>query len=210
MTNKILDVPYLSQPTDNTCQSTCLSMFAQYLEQKLMKSTPAGGKAIGDIWTEINTGEERPVKGRNAYENMRWWLEKHFSPPLKFEVGSTRNADEAIASVVARVDRGYPVMVSTNHERTDGHIILVIGYEGFKAGSCDPNVQFVCHDPYGKFGPKLKSKLYGKRRFEQGMTLMAGGEVGPGKAVKYDYEGIRRIRSDKHSNGTYFLVSVKL
>ena len=210
MSGKLLDVPYLTQPTDNTCQSTCLSMFAQYLEQKLMKSTPAGGKAIGDIWAEINTGDARPVKGRNAYENMRWWLEKHFSPPLKFEVASTRNPDEAIASVVARIDRGYPVMVSTNHERTDGHIILVIGYEGYKAGMCDPNVRFVCHDPYGKFGPKLKSKQFGKRRYDQGMTLMAGGEVGPGKAVRYDYDGIHRIRSDKHSNGTYFLVSVKL
>jgi len=71
-------------------------------------------------------------------------------------------------------------------------------------------VRFVCHDPYGKFGPKLKSKQFGKRRYDQGMTLMAGGEVGPGKAVRYDYDGIHRIRSDKHSNGTYFLVSVKL
>jgi hypothetical protein len=36
---------------------------------------------------------------------------------------------------------------------------------------------------------------------------LEGGEVGPGKGVVYDYNGIRRIRADKHSNGTYFLIS---
>ena len=30
--------------------------------------------------------------------------------------------------------------------------------------------------------------------------------VGPGKAVSYDYQGIRRSRFDKHSAGTYFMI----
>jgi hypothetical protein len=207
---KVLDVPYLVQPTAITCQSTCLSMFAQFLEKKLMMSTPAGGVGIQEIWAEINTSRDRPAQERNSYQNMRWWLEKYFTPPFQFEVKSTKNVDEAILEVVAHIDKGFPVMVSTNHERTDGHIILVIGYEGYTPGVCDPNVRFVCHDPYGKFGPQLHSKLYGKRRFEGGMSLQGGGQVGPGKAVQYDYQGIKRIRSDKHSTGTYYLVSAKV
>ncbi|MGH7304484.1 MAG: C39 family peptidase, partial [Candidatus Rokuibacteriota bacterium] len=115
-----------------------------------------------------------------------------------------------IQLMVQYIDHGYPVMVSTNHSQTDGHIILVIGYENFDSSMSSPSVRFVCHDPYGKFNPALKSKLFGKRRFEGGTSLAEGGETGPGKGLRYDCDGIRRVRNDRHSSGTYFLVSAKL
>jgi hypothetical protein len=203
--NKTLPVPYLTQPTPNTCQSTCLKMFSMFLNDRLGRSSPIDRMSILEIWKEINEGNDRPVKERNSYENMKWWLGKNF-PMFKFTVQSTRNTDEAMTKVVARIDDGFPVMVSTNHAKTDGHIILVIGYRGAVANAC-ADVQFVCHDPYGKFNPKLGSKAFGKNRFDGGTCLEGGGETGPGMGVIYDHDGIRRIRSDKHSNGTYFLIS---
>lgn len=211
--SKTLDVPYYTQPTSNTCQSTCLRMFATYLERHvLFQSTQGGTKDILAIWKEINTGSERPVKARNSYENMKWWLEKYFAP-FKFEVRSTKSADEAMDKVVQYIDRGFPVMVSTNHNRTDGHIILVIGYSNFVRirHVCSPEffgrIRFTCHDPYGKFDPQLGSKLFGKKRWTGGLSLGQGGEVGPGKAVELGINGIRRNRSDRHSASTFYLVS---
>jgi len=115
----------------------------------------------------------------------------------------------AIDNVVGHIDVAFPVMVSTNHEWTYGHIILVIGYEEYAPESCS-SVRFICHDPYGKFNPQLHSKDYGKRRLQGAMSFWSGGEVGPGKAVSYDYQGIRRSRFDKHSAGTYFMISAAI
>src|SRR5437870_13584998 len=42
------------------------------------------------------------------------------------------------------------------------------------------------------------------------MSFVTGGEIGPGKGLRYDYDAIRRVRNDKHSSGTYFLVSAQL
>ena len=205
MIDHILPVPYLTQPTAITCQSTCLKMYALYLANRLAMSSVVQGMEINEIWNEINRSNDRPVKERNAYENMVWWLKKYF-PIYEFSVTPTRNTDEAMSHIIGRIDSGFPVMVSTNHDRTAGHIILVIGYNG-AATQQSTSVKFLCHDPYGKFNPQLGSKIYGKRRFEGGSSLLDGGEVGPGKGVVYDYSGIRRIRSDKHSNGTYFLIA---
>jgi len=135
---------------------------------------------------------------------MKWWLKKYF-PQYDFSVKSVRNADEAMAYIVNKIDAGFPVMISTNHSRTSGHIILVVGYKNHHPGQCS-SVEFVCHDPYGKFNPQIGSKKYGKRRYNEGMSLASGGENGPGKAVTYDHQGVRRIRSDKHSSGVYFLI----
>lgn len=202
---KILNVPYLTQPTSITCQSTCLKMFSLYLLNRLAMSSPIQGKAITDIWKEINESPNRPEHLRNSYQNMVWWLNTQF-PKYKFSVKKTRDTDEAISYVVEKIDKEFPVMISTNHSRTSGHILLVIGYKGAEKNAC-ANVQFVCHDPYGRFNPQLGSKAFGRRRYDGGSSLAEGGEVGPGKAVIYDHRGIRRIRSDKHSNGTYFLLS---
>ena len=205
----MLDVPYLIQPTPITCQSTCLSMFAKYLEKKIAIPTAAGDLGIQEIWNAINTSKDRPSKERNSYQNMRWWLAKYFTPPFEFEIKSTKNADEAIDNVVGHIDVAFPVMASTNHEWTYGHIILVIGYEEYAPESCS-SVRFICHDPYGKFNPQLHSKDYGKRRLQGAMCFWSGGEVGPGKAVSYNYQGIRRSRFDKHSAGTYFMISAAI
>jgi hypothetical protein len=207
-TEKLLAVPYLVQPTSNTCQSTCLKMFGLYLARRNLVSSPVEGKRIIDIWEEINAGTERPSKARNSYANMKWWLERYF-PRERWYVRSTKNMEEAIAWIVRSVDAGYPVIVSTNHSRTDGHIILIIGYQSYTPNQCSADLRLVCHDPYGKFGPQLKSKDYGKRRYAGGMSLVEGGETGPGKAVLYDSNGIRRIRTDKHSSGTFFLISAE-
>jgi len=202
---RVLDVPYLVQPTSNTCQSTCLKMFAAYLAKKTLVSNPGAAKPIQDIWKEINTGTARPSQVRNSYQNMIWWLGKYFAPK-QFHVTSLKAVDDAIRKVVHCIDHDYPVMVSTNHSRTSGHIILVIGYETSVVASA-PNTHFICHDPYGKFDPQLLSKTYGSRRYEGGVSLPSGGEIGPGKNVVYDYDGIRRIRKDKHSTDTFFLIS---
>jgi hypothetical protein len=206
---RILDVPYFTQPSPITCQSTCLKMFAKYLEQRMQMSSAGAEKSVYEIWKEINEDPERPSKVRNSYENFSWWLQKYFGS-RRFEVKSSRSVDEAIQLVVRYIDHGYPVMVSTNHSRTDGHIILVVGYENFEPSMSSARVNFVCHDPYGKFNPALGSKLFGKRRFDTGMSLMSGGEIGPGKGLRYDYDAIRRVRRDKHSSGTYFLVSARI
>ena len=205
MAEKILDVPYFTQPTSNTCQSTCLKMFGHYLAGRLAMSSMVHGQPITGIWKEINESEERPSQVRNSYQNMVWWLNKYF-PSYNFLVKETRNTDEAMLYVVNKINAGFPVMVSTNHSRTSGHIILVIGYKNHYANQSS-SVEFVCHDPYGKFDPQLGSNTFGTRRYSEGRSVMEGGEVGPGKSVTYNNQGIRRIRADKHSNGTYFLIS---
>ena len=202
MPDNILSVPYLCQPTSITCQSTCLKMYALYLSN--MSSTIQKIEIV-DIWKDINESSGRPSHDRNSYQNMVWWLKNKFENN-KFTIKTIRNTDEAMSFVVNSIDSGFPVMVSTNHGRTDGHIILVVGYTGLELNMC-ANVRFICHDPYGKFNPQLLSNKYGKKRYEGGSSLVNGGEVGPGKSVEYDYNGIRRIRSDKHSSGTYFCIS---
>jgi hypothetical protein len=204
MMEKILDVPYVTQPTSTTCQSTCLKMYGLYLTGRL-RSSIVEAMDISQIWKEINEGSDRPSKNRNSYVNMAWWLEKYF-PPYKFPIFNTRDTDQAMRHIVEKIDSGFPVIVSTNHSGTSGHIILVCGYRGAEKYQ-STNIKFVCHDPYGKFNPQLGSKLFGSRRYQGGSSLMSGGESGPGKKVVYDYSGIRRIRADKHSNGTYFLIA---
>ena len=202
---KILDVPYFVQPTPITCQATCLKMFASYLARRSATSNPGASASIQEIWQEINTGFARPYPGRNSYRNMRWWLEQYF-PSRRFEVASASDVASATRLLTDKVNLGYPVMVSTNHARTSGHIVLVVGYLGphqFESG----DIHFVCHDPYGKFDPQLLSKDYGRNRFSGGRSLLTGGESGPGKSVVYDIEGVRRSRKDKHSAGMFYMIS---
>lgn len=202
---RVLPVPYFVQPTPITCQSTCLKMFASYLESKRAMTSEGANKSIEDIWREINTGNERPTKARNAYANMVWWLGKYFAPAT-FEVVETGDPVTAARIVRRKIDAGFPVMVSTNHDRTSGHIILIVGYQG-DPGPLSGGLEFICHDPYGKFDPQLHSHQYGKRRYEGGVSLMSGGESGPGEAVIYNEQGIQRIRRDRHSAGKFFLIS---
>ena len=98
MISRVLPVPYYTQPTAITCQSTCLKMFGKYLERKQLISSAGANKWIEDIWKEINTGSERPVQARNAYANMVWWLEKYFSP-IMFRVEETTDTAKAMQIV---------------------------------------------------------------------------------------------------------------
>jgi hypothetical protein len=205
---KVLPVPYFTQPTGITCQSTCLKMFATYLEARLRQSTGAADRDISDIWTDINTGTKRPVRLRNAHANMKWWLETYF-PRVKFEYTTTSDAVLALESIVGFIDDGFPVMVSVSHAGVAGHIILVIGYENYLPKQSSPDFNLVAHDPYGRFDPALTERLFGKQRWDRGMSLMAGGEQGPGARNRLPIQSVGRRRAGDKRSGTFYLLSAK-
>src|SRR4051794_26062619 len=119
-----LTVPYFTQPTPNSCQSTVLKMMAAYLERAVfLQSTGAGTRAILDIRKDINEGTKRPNKEENSHENFKWWLEQHF-PMLRFEYIRTNHEDRAVEALVRFIDAGFPVLLSVSHARTKGHIVL--------------------------------------------------------------------------------------
>jgi hypothetical protein len=62
---------------------------------------------VQEIWKEINEEASRPSNARNSYENFKWWLEKYFNP-IKFEVKSSKNVDEAVQILVNYIDHGFP------------------------------------------------------------------------------------------------------
>ena len=208
--NKSLNVTYYVQPTSITCQSTCLKMYAKYLESHFGMSNEGAAKSIQDIWTEINTGAERPVQYRNHYTNMIWWLDKYFQP-LKFYRKTTKKPDEATKLIIKSIDHGFPLIASTNHSRTSGHIIMIIGYKNYSLVQKNyDNVEFICHDPYGKFNNSLNSKLYGKKRFDGGMSLIGGGNTGPGEGIAYSSNSIRRMRENRYGYMNYRLLTAQL
>ena len=195
--SKLLSVPYLTQPTYNTCQSTVLKMYSMYLSQRLGMSSPAAAKEIEAIQQEMKTDPKRPVKGASSYlahANFVWWMNKYFTS-LTFKKVTTKNKLTANKLITGSINSGFPVIVSTSHSRTRGHIILVIGY---KKNADTGALRFICNDPYGKFDPSLNSKLFSKRRYTGGMTLLDCSEEGPGKQVTYNSRAIMRSRkSDK-------------
>jgi peptidase C39-like protein len=204
--SKTLPVPYYVQPTGITCQSTCLKMFATYLEERLQLSTGAGERNIGDIWTDINTGTKRPVQARNAHANMKWWLETHF-PRVKFEYVTSHDPIAALRSIVSFIDKGFPVMMSVSHVNVEGHIILVLGYENYRPSQSSPDFNLVVHDPFGRFDPSLSQRLFGKKRWDGGTSLMSGGESGPGASVRLPLESVSRQRKGDARRGTFYLLS---
>ena len=204
---KILPVPYFSQPTGITCQSTVLKMFASYLEQSVvMQSTGAANRDILDIWKDINTDPKRPSMMRNAHSNMKWWLEKYF-PRLNFQYIQTRDETQATEKIVRFINGGFPVLVAVSHISVQGHIILVTGYENYIPNACSPDFKLVVHDPYGKFDPTLKSKLFGARRWEGGASLVGGGERAPGTGTRLPITSVSRQRPGDSNFGTFYLLS---
>jgi hypothetical protein len=205
--NKILPIPYYTQPTSNTCQSTVLKMFANYLESCVyLQSTGAGEREILQIWKDINEDPKRPVKARNAHLNMKWWLEKHF-PRLRFHYVPTRDETQATESIVRFINGGFPVLMSVSHINVAGHIILVTGYEHYVPFASSMDFKLVVHDPYGRFDPSLKSKMFGKRRWDVGASLPSGGERGPGTGVRLPITGVSRRRPGDAAAGMYYLLS---
>jgi hypothetical protein len=205
--SKVLPVPYFTQPTGITCQSTCLKMFASYLEQHVVfQSTGAAARDILQIWKDINEDPRRPSKLRNAHKNMQWWLEMYF-PRLKFEYWNTTDEGAAFEKIVRAVDGAFPVLMSVSHARVAGHIVLIVGYENWRPNQSSIDSGVVMHDPYGRFDPTLASKLFGKRRFDEGMCLVGGGEVGPGKGVRVPITSAARQRAGDKMLGTYYLLT---
>jgi hypothetical protein len=206
--SRLLKVPYFTQPTPNTCQSTVLKMFATYLEREVLKQE-AGAVDLNptDIYKTINTGAERPVKQTNSHANMKWWLEQRF-PTLKFKYVTTTTDIKAIETIVGFIDSGFPVLVSVSHARVTGHIVLVMGYEGYVPHASSPAFKLVVHDPYGAFDPTLLSADWGKQMYTGGMSLQAGGEVGPGTAVRLDPMAASRQRKGDSQKGTFYMLSV--
>ncbi len=205
----VLRVPYFTQPTGITCQSTCLKMFATYLEQSVMRqSTGAGDQEIPQIWKDINESADRPVKLRNAHANMKWWLEKHFRT-LSFQYLTVHDETQALEKIISYIDGRMPVLMSVSHARVAGHIILVVGYENYLPFASTPNFNLVVHDPYGRFDPSLTSKSYGKLRWLGGMSLVDGGEVGPGQSLRLNLTAVSRQRKGDSRRGTYYLLSAR-
>ena len=205
--SRVLDVPYLGQPTSNTCQSTCLSMMAKYLEQDVvLQSTGAGDREILAIWKDVNEGAGRPAKVRNAHVNMKWWLEQHF-PMLHFDYITLHDPGAAAERIIRFIDGGFPVMVAISHARVVGHIILVVGYENYVSNQSTLDFRLVAHDPYGKFDPSLLSKTFGKHRFDYGVSLSSGGQIGPGRAVRLPLSAASRQRAGDPGKGTFYLIS---
>lgn len=207
--SRVLNVPYLPQPTPITCQSTCLSMMAAYLEQQVvLQSTGAADKDILGIWKDVNQSAGRPVQARNAHANLKWWLEKHF-PSLRFEYLTLRDEATAAEHIVRFVDAGMPVLMSVSHARVAGHIVLVVGYENYAPNQSSTDFKLVVHDPYGQFDPTLLSSAFGKRRFDGGMSLQSGGATGPGRAVRLPVTSASRQRDTDASRGTFYLLSAR-
>ena len=204
---KTLVVPYFTQPTAITCQSTVLKMFASYLERNIvLQSTGAAERQVTDIWKDINEDPKRPSKILNAHANMKWWLEKRF-PSLRFEYIQTKSEIQAIEKIVNFINSGFPVLVAVSHINVQGHIILITGYEDYLANASSADFKFVVHDPYGRFDPSLNSKLFGQRRWEGGASLVAGGERAPGMGTKLPVTAVNRHRPGDAYLGTYYLLS---
>lgn len=206
--SKLLKVPYFTQPTDNTCQSTVLKMFATYLEQEVLKiSGGAPNLRPVDIYHTINKDPKRPNKKfTNAHANMKWWLQERF-PTLNFQYVTTALEWEAIDAIVGFIDSGFPVLVAVSHANVEGHIVLVLGYENYRENASSVDLRLVVHDPYGAFDPALLSKEYGKQRFDRGMCMQSGGEMGPGTAVRVDPLAASRQRKGDKYKGTFYLIS---
>ena len=207
--SRILSVPYFVQPTGNTCQSTCLKMMATYLEQAMaLQSTGAAARAIADIWKDINESKERPLKARNAHANMKWWLERHFSS-LRFEYHTLTDEARAYDMIIRFINSGMPVLMSVSHANSEGHIILVVGYENYVPLVSAFDFKLVVHDPNGKFDPSLLSRIYGVRRYQCGMSLESPGEMGPGNNCRLPVTGVSRQRVGDARRGTYYLLSAR-
>lgn len=210
--NVTLPVPYYGQVSSVQCQSTVLRMYAQYLDKKLSQSG-AGGKEVQTIFDEINTPQgnpdKRPSTVKNSHANMMWWLEQNY-PPLLFTKLTSRDAQVAWNTVTSSIDRGYPLIASVSHTRVAGHINIIVGYVRQIAAnvSLDASLaEIIVHDPYGAFHASLGSDLYGKKRFSVGMSLVGGGEIGPGRNLVIQLGNVsRQAAGDGARRGNYELM----
>lgn len=200
-TSKVLEVPYKTQPNSYSCQSTCLKMMAMFHN---MSGT--NNKTVQSIYKEINEGEARPVKQKNAWKNMVWWLNSNDDTP-SYTLLKTKNEAEAIEHIVKCINNDSPVIMSTNNFKTKGHLVLIVGYTNYVPNQSNPNFKLISHDPYGKFFPELHSNLYGSKRYDFGMSLPDGSEDGVGKGVEITPTSLRRFRDDKHHTDYFVMIA---
>ena len=204
---RILQVPYLVQPDPTWCQSTVLKMMAIYLDESVLHvSSDMQSKQIKDIWNEVNHGAHRPDKQqRNSLANMKWWLQSHY-PTLKVTYSEAHSEDAALDVLIRAINSGFPVLLSVSHTSTLGHIILAVGYENYEPLTSQPDFHLVIHDPYGRFDPTLKHRLFAKNRFDQGSCQMGGGQLGVGRYNRIPVTSARRARAHDAAFGTYRLM----
>ena len=196
----ILPVPYFVQPTETTCQATSCKMLAVYYD------ATKNFLSEEDIKKLINEHPDRPVKEyENHIDNMVWWLNRELVGKKIF-VRESLNIEYAIPKIISCLNPRRPVLLSTNHSRVEGHIIVVVGYQNYHVSIFSPEFKFIINDPYGKFHASLGSKLHGKKRFQGGMSLLKGGSEGPGRNLSLDEYQIGRTRKDQHSYGVYHMI----
>ncbi|MFT4541994.1 MAG: hypothetical protein ACI841_001019 [Planctomycetota bacterium] len=212
----ILDVPYFVQPDGVHCQATALKMLATYMDEVL--GQPVNARDIRAIKKSINSDSARPIKGsKNNHENMMWWIEREFGGSVDMNRMLTNRPEVARKFVIDSVRAGMPVIASTSHSNFNlSHVLLVVGYVtrsleasplGALPAPTDSTTRFVCHDPYGRFDPSLGSKLWGKRRYDNGLCCAKRySEIGPGMFVELDIEGIRRSRTTDNSLGWFYMI----
>ncbi|SNY56108.1 Papain-like cysteine protease AvrRpt2 [Pseudooceanicola antarcticus] len=205
----VLDVPYFIQSTERDCQAAVLAMFAAYLDGRA--GQPVARRDLAGIAGTINAHPERPVQALNAWANMRWWLAREF-PERRFAMTSTKLRWRALHILQRALSRGSPVLVSTDHNQKGlGHILLVTGMMSERGGALvDPTgwpvprrPVFTVHDPNGRYGAMVSARPggWGDERFDGAFShLDAAGQEGPGRALLYRLEGIRR------RNGRFLLI----
>lgn len=208
----VLKVPYYTQIATNECQSTCIKMLSEYLDEYL--GNPIKNREIKKIFDKMKNDPNRPDHQYNykSHENMRWWLNLEFNESeygaSRFDFGfiTTGNSQNAVNKIKSRIDSKMPVMLSTNHTHSSGHVILCIGYNQVgHSGNLSSDYEFICHDPYGDVDSEVQ-KYWSLGRWDGGSSGSSGrGESGPGKNVKYNINGIKRVRNDKAGANQFWL-----
>lgn len=219
-----LKVPYYTQKNGYTCQSACLKMMAEYFDGRLNLKLPR--RQIQDIYNQMKEDYSSP----EAWQSFINWLKEHYGDHIEFSMTTTSDQKLAIENIRNALMLGFPVLCSTNHANSGGHIILVVGMvqdnitsslptkeptqpSFYKISNSfptkdpiQPKYWFICHDPYGTFNPIISDNRFGEKRFDGGSCLLSGGENAPGKAVRYDLQGIKRAREDRHSSNVFLLI----
>ena len=166
-------------------------MMACYLDTYIGR--PIVRRDILQIRQILFNAPKRPVNNGYAHVVWKWWLEREFPTEFSFKYDNTSDEGTALRRITKSIDSNFPIIASTNHSKTRGHIILVVGYILQKSRSVSIShpwdTVFVCHDPFGD-----KEGLWGSKRL-QGAACLAHqeGEDGSGRAVEYDVDGIRRL-----------------
>lgn len=207
----VLPVSYFIQPNSRTCQSTVLTMYASYIEKK--RGQPQSKRDVTSIYDTINGGAGRPSKKHNAWDNFHWWLSREF-PDMDIAIDKTNDSGIAVDIIRSSIDAGWPVLVSTDQNRSSsGHIVLVIGVMAVvgsqlvepSRAQISQQLVFVVHDPYGRFGKQFVEQDggWGDGRFDGASCNVAGDETGPGRAQIYTLDGIHR------KGGQFLLIRAK-